>query len=675
MIKAEYAHETLRKDQHYPENLLQQQQFAQLEQIFQQVFQQRQHLKARDWERQWIDLPKKLFKNSFIHDGANALKLLQTWKARSPESIYPYLALVHYWESWSNEYRGSNWAASVTDEMWLCAREAQKQLFANALQALARSEDAWVVAAHLLISSARLEEPEWLNKWLIKEHFISHLKHQITPEAQKMADRCGLHEQLPVEIPTHIPDCLKPYRQFKKDLDQPQNEAAFWLKFYLDHSRYGLIPAIDYCYYLLPRWGYSYDDIFHFIQSDWCQHFSELEKNELYFVAWEDDINDNLDAEQKSELKRIISKAEALLKRPLEESDRARVHLRLAHFYRLYDEKSPNVIQHYTAAAPYNIFDCYEIENAITYWYEHAKSSHFLGMIAHHSKKSEASAAILYGLLCQHGWAGVERSPMVSNSWYEYAKQLEAPQPYPDGAYCAFYRVNSVFNEHKDYEPVLNMLHEGSSLGFVYPSFISGYIYSLKDKPWQNDEKELYYDNLAAQQGHFSAAYNMGIYYLNKAMRDDATHPEQDLTESFRLFEKTRQDLYAAHEAGTFSYLELTHDILDIYANRLFNYSYYPHLADQIIPILIEQGHKRNLKATSALASLYIDEKNRPHYFNYNEAVRWCEAGYLQDYENEDVSNALALFELESIKNRVKYNHQTGLISAHDLPGRQDILL
>lgn len=109
MIKAEYAHETLRKDQHYPENLLQQQQFAQLEQIFQQVFQQRQHLKARDWERQWIDLPKKLFKNSFIHDGANALKLLQTWKARSPESIYPYLALVHYWESWSNEYRGSNW--------------------------------------------------------------------------------------------------------------------------------------------------------------------------------------------------------------------------------------------------------------------------------------------------------------------------------------------------------------------------------------------------------------------------------------------------------------------------------------------------------------------------------------------------------------------------------------
>ncbi len=55
--------------------------------------------------------------------------------------------------------------------------------------------------------------------------------------------------------------------------------------------------------------------------------------------------------------------------------------------------------------------------------------------------------------------------------------------------------------------------------------------------------------------------------------------------------------------------------------------------------------------------------------------MRWCEAGYLQDYENEDVSNALALFELESIKNRVKYNHQTGLISAHDLPGRQDILL
>lgn len=675
MIRAEYAHETLRKAEHYPDNLLQQQQFDQLEQIFQQILQQRPNLKPRDWERQWMELPQKLFKNSFIEQGSTALKQLYTWKNHSPESIYPYLALVHYWKSWSNEYRGANWASSVTEDMWQCAREAQNQLFANALQALSRSEDAWIVALHLMVSNARLAEPKWFDRWFIKEHFISDLKHHISPEAQKLADRSGLHEQLSLDIPAYIPECLKPYRQFKKNLAEPQNEAAFWLKFYLDQSGYGLIPAIDYCYYLLPRWGYSNEDIFNFVQSDWCQHFSELEKNELNFIAWQDDISHNPDTDEKSDLKHLIAKAEALLKRPLEESDRARVHLRLAHLYRLYDEKSPNIVQHYTAAAPYDIFDCYDIENAMTYWYKHAKSAHFLGLIANDSKKSEATGAILYGLLCQHGWSGVERNPMVSNSWYEYAKTLEAPQPYPDGAYCAFYRVNSVFNEHKDYEPVLNMLHAGSSLGYVYPSFISGYIYSMKDQPWQDDEKELYYDKLAAAQGHFSAAYNMGIYYLNKAMHDDATHPEQDLTESLKLFEKTRQDLYAAHTAGTFSHLELADDILEIYANRLFNYSYYPYLADQIIPILIEQGHKRNLKACSALASLYIDEKNRPHYFNYVEAVRWCEAGYLQDYENEDVSNALALFELDSIKNRVKYNHQTSLIPATEIPGRQDILL
>lgn len=675
MIKAEYAHETLRKVEHYPEELLQQQQFDALEQIYQRIFQQRHHLKSREWERQWIDLPKKLFKNSFIDQANTSLKYLYTWKARSPDSIYPYLALVHYWKSWSNEYRGTSWASSVTEDMWQCAREAQNQLFANALQALRRSEDAWVIALHLMVSNARLDEPKWFDNWLIKEHVISHLKHQISPEAQKLAARSGLHEELHIDIPTQIPDCLKPYRQFKKDLDRPQKEAAFWLKFYLDHSHYGLIPAIDYCYYLLPRWGYSNDDIFNFVQSDWCQHFSELEKNELNFIAWQDDISNNPDADQKTELKHLIKKAEALLKRPLEESDRARVHLRLAHFYRIYDEKSDHVVQHYTAAAPYDIFDCDDIENAISYWYKHAKSANFLGTIANHSKQSEATAAILYGLLCQHGWSGIERNAMVSSSWYEYAKTLEAPQPYPDGAYCAFYHVTSVFNEHKDYEPIINMLHEGSSLGYVYPSFISGYIHSIQDSPWQDDEKELYYDKLAAEQGHFSAAYNMGIYYLNRAMRDDAPQPAQDFTESLRLFEKTRQDLYAAHAAGTFSHLELADDILDIYANRLFNYSYYPHLGDQIIPILIEQGHKRNLKATSALASLYIDEKNRPHYFNYVEAVRWCEAGYLQDYENEDVSNALALFELDAIKNRVKYNHQTGLIPASEIPGRQDILL
>ena len=50
MIKAEYAHETLRKTEHYPENLLQQQQFAQQQQIVQQQGQNNVAVKQAEGE-------------------------------------------------------------------------------------------------------------------------------------------------------------------------------------------------------------------------------------------------------------------------------------------------------------------------------------------------------------------------------------------------------------------------------------------------------------------------------------------------------------------------------------------------------------------------------------------------------------------------------------------------
>ncbi|MCX4168463.1 hypothetical protein ORY94_11055, partial [Enterococcus casseliflavus] len=62
---------------------------------------------------------------------------------------------------------------------------------------------------------------------------------------------------LALTLPQQIPDMLKPYLDLKSELDLPQNEAAFWLKVFLDQSQYGLVAAINYCWYLLPRWGYN----------------------------------------------------------------------------------------------------------------------------------------------------------------------------------------------------------------------------------------------------------------------------------------------------------------------------------------------------------------------------------------------------------------------------------
>ena len=106
----------------------------------------------------------------------------------------------------------------------------------------------------------------------------------------------------------------------------------------------------------------------------------------------------------------------------------------------------------------------------------------------------------------------------------------------------------------------------------------------------------------------------------------------------------------------------------------MFYYSFYPDLGDTIIPLLIEQGWNRHIKAMTALARLYADQADRPHYFNYPEAVKWCEAARLQDPENEDVMGAIDVVEQDSMKNILKYQFAVDKISADQMPGRQDVL-
>ena len=674
MMIAEYVHEAFRKDQKYPFGLLENRQFAELEKYFTELWHDRSGKTALQWEHDWFNFAYRMFHEMFLNQGPLALKHIEDWSKAYPESIYPYLMKVRYWGFWSAEYRGGTWANQVTEDMWDCAREAQKQVYVTAMQALTFSSDCWSVAIHLLNTAARLDERQWFEKWFSKQKTPQNLRHIIKPSYKELAALSGLHADLALQLPEQIPELLVPYIELRNSLDLPQKASALWLKVFIDQSKFGLVAAIDYCFYLLPRWGYSYEVITRFIQSDWCQHFSEIEKNELNFVMWYDSVEDSYSSEQTGEIKKHIQIAQDLLKRPLSDANRAKIYLRLAYFYWLLNESDPKILECYLHTVDEDIFDEYELRRAIEYWYKHARSNDFLGKIAISNRKILASASVLYGLLAQHGWSGIEKNPLVSQSWYEFAMTLEKPKKFPEGDDCCFYRVFKPFDAQEDYPLVIDMLHRASDLGYVNPSFTCGYIHSREDSSLYDVDIAKKYSTKAAEQGHYIAMYNVGVNYLNRGIKESETQPYPLLKQSLDFFEKTRIGLEKSRKDGTYEYEELESDIIDLYADRMFYYSFYPDLGDTIIPLLIEQGWNRHIKAMTALARLYADQADRPHYFNYPEAVKWCEAARLQDPENEDVMGAIDVVEQDSMKNILKYQFAVDKISADQMPGRQDVL-
>ena len=72
----------------------------------------------------------------------------------------------------------------------------------------------------------------------------------------------------------------------------------------------------------------------------------------------------------------------------------------MIHLYGLLEDGEdyqPHILACYQHAAAFPVFEAEHINQAISYWYLHARSSDFLGKIAYHSRQYQATAAVLYG--------------------------------------------------------------------------------------------------------------------------------------------------------------------------------------------------------------------------------------------------------------------------------------
>lgn len=122
-----------------------------------------------------------------------------------------------------------------------------------------------------------------------------------------MAQRSSLHPHLKIDLPEQIP-CYLQNKQQSDEVEAP----LFWLKIYAQQCQYALGLCRIYCQFLLPQWGHDLTEIIEFCDSDYCQDFSELAKNTLAFVAWFAEIEQYYTAEQQTDIRRSLHKAQAL---------------------------------------------------------------------------------------------------------------------------------------------------------------------------------------------------------------------------------------------------------------------------------------------------------------------------------------------------------------------------
>ncbi|MEB3753773.1 DUF4034 domain-containing protein [Acinetobacter sp. MD2(2019)] len=673
MIKAEYYHEVQRKQAAAPvDDLFRQANYDGLETELQRLFSQRTVLAPRDWETQWLECFECICDQNALEMNTKVLVHIEQWQHAYPESFFPAIVRAKYWHVWLSHYRGQKWAESVTPEMWQCIRAAQLELFAAAIDALHRSEHTWCVALYLMQSIVIADVPDWFNAWYLRGHVPLQLEHHITKPAAALAAQSGLYTKKVVQLSKTVPEFLKQYQRFKSSLqDMPHPEAAFWLKVYLAESGYGFAAAKNYCWFLLPRWGFDHQAILNFSKSDWCEGFSELEKSELNFVIWHDQLDVYFDAEDRYEIEQHIQKAQDILKRPLNPNNRANVLLKLSYFYDLLDSSDPNIQQCLEQATAHGNFSHADINRAIRYWKDYSQHHTFLGKIAQQHRESLASAAILYGFLTEHGFSGVEKHVAVAQSWYEHAYELESPDSFSSNDSCFYQDVTAPFQNKEEIGLVIKVLRAGADLGYCSCNFSVSYWHSVEDASVYDPKAELYYCQRAVEQGHVVAMNNMAIHYFNLAVDEDETQPETYLKEAYQYFERTRKIIQTFNDQHDYSYDYLADDIVQRYCEKYYIFSFDPEITQALITLLTPLAEQRHYAAMCALADLYSDP-NRQHSYNYVKAVKWCLAAYYQDSQTEKMQQLFARLHANK-KSKQQFEAVERTLSARKIPGRQDV--
>ncbi|MDO5692572.1 MAG: DUF4034 domain-containing protein [Pseudomonadota bacterium] len=606
----------------------------------------------------------------------NQPKLLDDWQAARPDSFWAPLLRVVHWCGVGWDYRGEGWAGSVGEQQWQAAAYANHAGCVLAMDYLSRqaADDSrlWLLMRSIVNMVGGFEEPQWLTDWLDSGQRPASAVFELdeSPELRQLLASRGLDRLELPPLPAQMPACLQPFLPLRAERhEHAQDEAWFWMRVAHGLKRPAVEAIASYANFILPRWGGSWDEILALADAPYLSDLSEEEKGFIRYYAWSDEldpVNAEGDDEDPRYLKQVIAKAEAVLKRPLADNLRGRIHRSLAKLCQQAGRPAEEVAAHYRVTAPLNWVEGDDVRMALTFWLEHDRQGTWLAQMASLNKLRQPQAAVLYGFLCENGWAGLPQNLSVARQWYDHARRLLPPEPYPCD--CPFEPVISPLEDAGEQDRVLGLMREAADHGYSLQQLKLGAYYQDAGSHFDL-EKSQHYSRLAADNNCGAAISNMAVLTHDQAELPDL--PEaQERAWRHQSFEWMLRYLDRMAEEEELSDMEARYvdGFLNRLANGLVNQPADPVVVQRVLPCVREYGDRGHVWCMCAVSRFYVDDSH-PLY-DYAEAVRWCEGVRRVDPEDEFVQGTIEMVEGTSLIKKGRYALAARRFKAADLPGQ-----
>ncbi len=639
------------------------------------------HAAVRDTasERPFSDLLGLFDAHWAVTTPRRVLDWLTAWAQALPASPMPWLLRARYRDSQAFEARGSGWASSVGADQWAMAGVLRDAAILAACQALARDPGQYRACSTIIRVVGGFGEPEWLVRWLDEGK---------PPGASDVEVPAGLSAPLAALglAPGEFADAPPPWPEALGRLlprRAAQDAKRFWVEAALASHPWARHPVDHYLLFATERWGGSDEAVMAFIDSPLCDRFSEADKNELRFgVQFFDKIaGDNEDPDNR---RNDLAVCKKVLRRPLPDWAAACVNLRLARIHeaeaRTHEEGSPQraallarAEAALASAAPWVGDDMHDLAFLSEFWLLHARNKAWIADVAERHRLHHPYAAMLYGLLLEHGWAGLPRRPDLCDLWYDRAAVGMPPPEEDEGEdpYKVFF-VPLCERLGDDVAP-LRLIAHGASRGYPSAQFRLAYIHQ---KRWEageaaSEEEMLRHYTAAAQRRYWPALFNLVAYLNRKSLSrevDDRTSVAlkcQAVTYGVQLLA-----LYDQADEVSPAYADLHQRVLNYFKGLLeWQYERHEEVTQLLLPQLRAKAEAGQLEAMCGMALLHGDKRDKRHR-NYREAVRWITAAKRLDAEHPVVLETESVIEGESLWSIFKYLVVAGRIPAHELPGQ-----
>jgi TPR repeat protein len=604
--------------------------------------------------------------------GTAALEDLRLWCQARPSSTLPAILEVLYWSAWFGEYRGTGLAHEVEATGWACAHVAQDAMFCALFRLLAVDARAWPAVRSTFHSIAAVGEPDWCAAWLLQgERPQAMPTHRETEGAAALLTRSGANaydQRLPEALPAPLVGEALAWRRSMAD-EEPV-PLQYWLRVTFEMDSCALEAAAFYVNLRMPRWGGSLQEMLDFVDLPLCARFNETDRNVLRFFAWYDELEvDSYLLADSRVARNQLKVGEKVLKRPLPENLRGRVHKYMAYLHAKLEQPG-KACEHYALSAPHNHFEPWEVSRAIDTWMQGSPGNPWLGRMAEVNRLITPEAAALYGLLCERGWAGVEKKPEVAEGWYERAAALSPDLSHDNVSSNSPFLSLDPLRQLEGDAAFLPMWLKAAELGDASSQFLCGYHFQTAGG---DRDRALHWYRQAAANRHDMAMRNIVVLQMKGMREGKITGPQADEAAKDVLLQlDDALQRLLAHQDELHSFSRDNLDAIKRSYGHLLIGDEFPRFArEAALPRVLEFGHAGHVDSMISLAWWYADEDViNDGGADYEQAVRWTEAARHADPDHERLEALIGTVRKDSIWQALRYRLVLRKVKREGLPAQ-----